>query len=143
LSEVPSKIVFGTARVLEFINRHRPLEFIQGMRGIGLERDGELIAGIIYEGWNYQSIWAHIAAEPGSQWLNKEYLRFCCNYPYEICNVKFVLGYMDATNTHALRFAKHLGFEEETRIREAATEGGDILILKMRKENCRYAKAGV
>lgn len=141
---MPSKIVFGTARVLEFINRHRPLEFIQGSRGIGLERDGDLVAGIIYEGYNFQSIWAHIAAEPGSQWLNKEYLRFCCDYPFTVCKVRFVLGYMEAANLHALRFATHLGFKEECRIREAASDGGDILILKMDKAGCRYAtKTGV
>jgi RimJ/RimL family protein N-acetyltransferase len=135
---VPSQVVFGTARILEFINRHRPLEFIQGMQGIGLERDGELIAGVIYEGYNKQSIWAHIAAQPGAQWLNKEYLLFCTRYAFEYCRVKMILGYMDATNTQALRFASHLGFKEEARIRDAATEGGDILILKMRPEDCRY-----
>ena len=115
------------------------MEFIQGMRGIGLERDSELVAGILYEGYNHQSIWAHIAADPGGQWLNKEYLRFCCRYPFQHCNVKFVLGYMEASNAHALRFADHLGFREECRISEAAADGGDILILKMRKEDCRYA----
>jgi hypothetical protein len=135
---VSSRIVFGTARILAFINSQRPLEFIQGMRGIGLERDGEMVAGIIYEGYNFQSIWAHIAAVPGSNWLNKEYLRFCCRYPYETCKVRMVLGYMDARNAQALRFAKHLGFKEETRITEAATDGGDIVILKMRREDCRY-----
>ncbi len=140
---MPSQIVFGTARILAFINSQRPLEYIQGMRGIGLERDGELVAGIIYEGYNFQSIWAHIAAEPGSQWLNKEYLHFCCRYPFETCGVKMILGYMDAANGQALRFAKHLGFKEETRITEAATNGGDILILKMRQADCRYIKAGV
>ena len=136
---MPSKIVFGTARVLEFINRHRPLEFIQGSRGVGLERDGELVAGVIYEGWNFQSIWVHIAAEPGSQWLNKEYLRFCCDYPYVTCKCKFMLAYIDAANLPALRFATHLGFKEECRIREAASDGGDILILKMGRNECRYA----
>jgi RimJ/RimL family protein N-acetyltransferase len=140
---VPSKVVFGTARILAFINRHRPLEFIQGMQGIGLERDGELIAGIIYEGYNQQSIWAHIAAEPGSQWLNKEYLRFCTLYAFEYCKVQMILGYMDAANTQALRFARHLGFKEEARISKAAQGGGDILIMKMRPEDCRYMKAGV
>jgi RimJ/RimL family protein N-acetyltransferase len=136
-------VVFGTARILGFINRHRPLEFIQGMQGIGLERDGDLVAGIIYEGFNKQSIWAHIAAEPGSQWLNKEYLRFCTLYAFEQCGVKMILGYMDAGNTQALRFATHLGFKEEARISEAAQDGGDIVILKMRPDDARYMKAGV
>lgn len=135
---MPSQIVFGTARILEFINRHRPLEFIQGMRGIGLERDGELVCGIIYEGYNYRSIWAHIAAEEGGTWLNRKYLKFCCDYPYKHCGVQFILGYMDADNEQALRFAQHLGFREECRIRQAATDGGDILILKMSRYDCRY-----
>ena len=119
------------------------MEFIQGMRGIGLERDGELVAGILYEGYNKQSIWGHVAAEPGSQWLNKEFLRFCCDYAFVTCGVQMVLGYMEASNAHALRFANHLGFRETARITQAARDGGDILILKMRKEDCRYTKAGV
>lgn len=139
---MPSKIVFGTARVLEFINRLRPLEYVQGSQGIGLERDGELIAGIIYEGWNYQSIWAHVAAEPGSKWLNKAYLHFCCDYAFQTCKVRMVLGYMEAGNEQGLRFANHLGFRETARITEAATDGGDIVILKMRREDCKYTKAG-
>ncbi len=114
------------------------MEFIQGMQGIGLERDGELVAGILYEGYNFQSIWGHVAAEPGSRWLNKAFLTFCCNYAFKTCGVQMVLGYMEASNTHALRFAKHLGFKEESRITEAAPDGGDILILKMRREDCRY-----
>ena len=140
---MPSKIVFGVARILAFINQQRPMEFIQGMRGIGLEREGELVAGVLFEGWNYQSIWAHVAAEPGSRWLNKEYLRFICSYPFETCEVKMVLGYMDASNTQALRFARHLGFKIETRITQAASDGGDILILKLREKDCKYTKAGV
>jgi RimJ/RimL family protein N-acetyltransferase len=139
---VPSKIVFGTARILAFFNSVRPLEFIQGMQGIGLERDGELVAGIIYEGYNFQSIWGHVAAQPGSEWLNKEFLRFCCDYAFHTCKVNMVLGYMEDSNKQALRFAQHLGFKEEARITQAATDGSDILILKMRREDCRYTKAG-
>lgn len=140
---MPTKIVFGTARILGFINEHRPLEFIQGMRGIGLERDGELVCGVIYEGYNRQSIWVHIAAEPGSRWLNREYLRFCTAYPFGLCKVNMVLAYIEATNAPALRFAHHLGFKEECRITEAAEAGGDVVILKMRKQDCKYTKAGV
>lgn len=140
---MPSKIVFGPARVLAFINTLRPLEYTQGMQGIGLERDGELVAGIIYEGYNENSIWAHIAAEPGSKWLNKEYLRFCTSYAFHYCRVNMILGTVEASNLQALRFAAHLGFKEEARVRQAAADGGDILILKMRLEDCRYMKAGV
>jgi RimJ/RimL family protein N-acetyltransferase len=139
---VASRIVFGDARILQFINKHRPLEYIQGMRGIGLERDGELVCGIIYEGYNVQSIWSHIAAEPGSNWLNKEYLRFCCDYAFVTCKVKMILGYMEASNLQALRFAFHLGYKEEARIRNAAVDGGDILIVKMLRQDCLYTKAG-
>lgn len=114
------------------------MEFIQGMRGIGLERDGELVAGILYEGYNRQSIWGHVSGAPGSQWLNREFLTFCCDYAFITCEVQMVLGYMEESNAQALRFAKHLGFKEESRITDAAADGGDILILKMRREDCRY-----
>jgi hypothetical protein len=60
-----------------------------------------------------------------------------------MCKVQMVLGYMEAENRQGLRFANHLGFRETARITEAASGGGDIVILKMRRQDCKYTKAGV
>ena len=88
--------------------------YVEGT-AIGLERDGELIAGVLYDHYNGASMAMHVAAE-GKQWLNREYLWFCFYYPFEQVKVKKVIGIVPSTNAQALRFDKHLGFREEARI---------------------------
>ena len=61
-------------RVLEFIRKHVPLALVDNMTALGLERDGELIAGVIYEGFNGHNVWMHCAI-PGR--LPREFLSAC------------------------------------------------------------------
>jgi len=48
---------------------------------------------------------------------------------------------VDSTNEKALRFDKKLGFVEEARISNAA-RAGDLVILTMTKEQCRWLNLG-
>ncbi len=108
------------------------------MAAIGLERDGKLVAGAVYEGFNGQNMWVHLAGLPGRSWLNREFLQAGFRYPFIQCGVQRLSGYVNASNTDARRFDEHVGFQEETRLRGAAPDGGDVIIYVMRKEDCRF-----
>lgn len=135
------QLVFSTGRVFAFVNSLVPLNAVAGMVGIGLERDGEMVAGVIYEGFNGTNIWMHVAAQPGKRWLTRGYLKACFAYPFVQCNVARISGYVNASNTQARRFDEHLGFEEEARLQGAAADGGDVIIYVMRRGTCRYVEA--
>jgi RimJ/RimL family protein N-acetyltransferase len=111
---------------------------VAGMKGLGLERDNELVAGVIYEGWNGVNLWMHVAAEPGKRWMTRDYLRYCFYYPFEELGCKRVSGYVEASNEVARRFDEHLGFQQEAVLKGAATDGGDVVLYVMRRENCRF-----
>jgi RimJ/RimL family protein N-acetyltransferase len=83
----------------------------------------------------------HVAAEPGARWLVRDYLRACFAYPFLVCGVERVSGYVNESNTLARRFNQHLGFREEARLHGAAPDGGDVLIFVMWKKECRHALA--
>lgn len=133
--------------VLDF-NLDAVLPFVQGlvpgmarsddMRAIGLRRDGELVAGVIYEGFNGRNIWMHVAAVPGAKWMSKTYLLACFKYPFLICGVDRVSGYVNESNLAARRFDEHLGFREEARLKGAAFDGGDVILYAMWRKDCRY-----
>jgi len=108
------------------------------MIGIGLRKGGELVAGVIYEGFNSRNIWMHVAAVPGRAWLNRAYLMTCFAYPFIQLGVDRISGYVHASNLDARRFDEHLGFEEEARLKGAAPDGGDVIIYVMWKKGCRY-----
>lgn len=135
-----TKIVGDVARVLAFVREHMPMSACQGMKGLGLEREGQLVAGTLYEGFNGTNVWMHIAAAPGGKWLNREFLRYCFEYPFNEMEVSRVSGYVSASNAAAIRFDEHLGFQREATLRGAAPDGGDVFIYVMRREDCRYLK---
>lgn len=113
----------------------------QDMRAIGLRRGGELVAGVLYEGFNGRNVWMHVAAEPGARWLVRDYLRACFAYPFLVCGVERISGYVNESNALARRFNEHLGFREEARLRGAGPDGGDVIIFVMWKKDCRHALA--
>jgi RimJ/RimL family protein N-acetyltransferase len=133
-----TRVVSDPARVFAFCQERMPVNLVAGMKGLGLERDGELVAGVLYEGFNRHNIWMHVAAEPGKKWLNKEFLRYCFHYPFVELGCKRVSGYVEASNADARKFDEHLGFRQEAVLQEAASDGGDVILYVMRREDCRY-----
>lgn len=132
---------FDLDAVLPFVRQQLPgLHRHDGMTAIGLRRGGELVAGVIYEGFNGRNIWMHVAALPGARWMTRRYLRACFIYPFEVAKVARVSGQVDASNTVARRFDEHLGFREEARLRGAAQDGGDVILYVMRREDCRHVE---
>ncbi len=135
-----SIIVSNPARVFDFVNKIMPMQMTSGMKGLGLERDGELIAGVLYEGYNGQNVWMHVAAVPGTQWMTRDFLRYCFHYPFNEMGVARVSGYVNASNKEARRLDEHLGFKPEAVIRGAAPDGDDVIIYAMWREDCRFLK---
>ena len=125
-------------RVLEFFNSKTSLPESVGMKAIGLERDGVLVAGTVYEGFNGANVWVHLAAEPGARWMTKDYLRYCFHYPFNELKVSRLSGYVDASNTNAIRLNEHLGYRREAVLSGASPNGGDVIIYVMKKPDCRF-----
>lgn len=127
-----------TFRVLEFCNSITYLPESAGMKAVGLERDGKLVAGVIYEGFNGQNVWVHLMAEPGSRWMTRDYLRYCFHYPFNEMGVKRISGYVNASNLAARRVNEHFGYKQEAVLSGAAPDGGDVILYVMWRDDCRF-----
>lgn len=133
-----SRLISNPARVFAFVSQFMPMAPVAGMKGIGLEKDGELVAGALYEGFNGQNVWVHLAGQPGKRWMNREFLRYGFHYPFNEMGVKRISGYVNASNTEARRLNEHFGYQEEARLKGAAPDGGDVILYVMWRENCRF-----
>lgn len=100
---------------------------------IGLEKDGQLVAGTIYCDFLGQSVCMHTAIEH----MNRDFLGYCFYYPFEELQVKKVLGLVDSFNSRAIQLDLHLGFVLESTIKDASTDG-DLLIFSMTRDQCRW-----
>jgi RimJ/RimL family protein N-acetyltransferase len=125
-------------RSLQFYNSIMYLPESVGMKAVGLERDGKMVAAAIYEGFNSQNVWVHLAAEPGARWMTREYLRYCFHYPFNEMGVKRLSGYVNASNTQARKLNEHFGYQQEAVLRGAAPDGGDVILYVMWRTDCRF-----
>lgn len=143
-----ARIVFDAARVFAYACEKSALPMRQlpgdggvlgGAQGIGLEVDGQLVAGVLYERFSGPNVWMHIAAEMGGlRWLSALTIRVAFAYPFTQLGVQRITGYVEAGNVACLRFAKHLGFKTEAVLAGAARDGGDVEILVLWRKDCRY-----
>ena len=62
------------------------------------------------------------------------------DYPFNQAGMKSVLGVVNSKNESAMRFNKHLGFKELSRLPEIHDDGGDLVLFKMDKSECKWLK---
>lgn len=106
--------------------------------GIGLEEDGELIAGVAYNMYTEASICMHVAAVPNKRWMTRDFLWRCFAYPFLQLECNRVTGLVREDNLVAQKFDEHLGFKREGLIRKGSTDGTNIILYGMLKEECRW-----
>jgi len=132
-----TKIISDALRVWEFVHQYSPVPVNGSMKGLGLERDGVLVSGVLYECWNGPNVWMHVALAPGARWT-PAYVRYCFQYPFNELGCARVSGHVDASNAAARRVDEHLGFVQEAVLRGAAADGGDVILYVMWRDQCRF-----
>jgi RimJ/RimL family protein N-acetyltransferase len=103
---------------------------------IGQEIDGEIKAVVAYDNIMDKSCMMHTASIVPN-WISKDLLWACFDYPFNILKVKVILAAVASTNEEALKLDRHLGFVDKAYIEDAHIDG-DLVILAMRRENCRW-----
>lgn len=101
---------------------------------IGLERDGEMIAGVVYENWNGASFVCHIVVEG---LMTPAYLAVIFHYPFVHCEAKKIFAPVPESNKSSIRFVEKLGFRLEHRLLDAHPDGA-LLLYGMTPQQCRF-----
>jgi RimJ/RimL family protein N-acetyltransferase len=103
---------------------------------IGQEIDGKVAAVVAYTNFQEKSCCMHIASI-APNWISKDLLWAAFDYPFNSLKVKVILAAVASTNEEALKLDRHLGFVDKAYIEDAHLDG-DLVILAMRRENCRW-----
>lgn len=136
-----TNIIIDKELVFHFLGTHGvPLNISSGMQGIGLIKDDELIAGVMFDDYNGSNMWMHVAAVPGRRWMTRDFLYATFAYPFLQLNIRRLSGWVEADNIDARRFDEHIGFKQEAVLKQAGRNGVDVIIYSMFKEDCRFIK---
>lgn len=107
-------------------------------RAIGLISETEILAAVIYNEFYFNGCAIHIAAVDGSSWLNRAFLKAAFEYPFIQLKFERLTGYVPANNVAARRLDEHLGFKQEGVLRRFLSDGEDVIIYGMLKDECRF-----
>jgi hypothetical protein len=101
-----------------------------------VDGNGVTKALVAFDRWTYNCAEAHIAIDEPMA------LRTLCKeaFPWYFAQRGVLLGIVRGSNAKALRLDRHLGFREQTRILDGVAVGEDLVILRMRREDCRWLK---
>ena len=108
----------------------------ESSEAIGLQRRGEVVAGVIYEGWTGRSMMVHVAVEG---LMTPSYLAAIFHYPFVHVGANMLIAPVSEGNTKSINFVRKLGFRLEGRIPDAYPDGA-LLIYTMRRDECKYLK---
>lgn len=97
------------------------------------------VRGMIgYDYWTETSVQMHVVLERPSVALTL--LRPAFDFAFNHCGKRLAIGLVSSENESALRFDKGIGFRETYRVRDAVRMGVDMVLLEMRRDECRWLK---
>lgn len=105
--------------------------------GFGIEENGQLIAGVVFNEYNGANMNMHVASDGSKQWMTRKLLWMVFDYAFNQAKVKRLTGLVGEGNVEAQLFDEHIGFRLETTLTDAHPTG-DMLVYVMRREDCRW-----
>jgi len=96
---------------------------------------GELVAGVVFDGYNGASIHAHIWVAAGRS-PSRNWLLAIAHFPFEVLGVRKVLGQVASDNLDAQVLDEHIGFQKEATIAEYYRDA-DMILYSLTREQCR------
>lgn len=98
----------------------------------------ELYGGVVYENYTGKggSVLVHIAGFVPN-WINRDMLFIMFDYPFRQLECKQAFCQVRSKNAHTLEFCKSFGWEEVITL-EGVFPDDDMILMRMRKETCRF-----
>ena len=128
-----SKVLINDQRTVDYVAQKTNHHTWDQQVSIGLEQDGKIVAGFLYDNYNGALCAMHVAADR----FDREFLRIAFDYPFRQLDLKSVYGPVASTNTAACNLAIRLGGKLHTVIPDGHPDG-DLCIFLMRRDECRY-----
>lgn len=138
-----SNLIYGQEdRLLPWAQERIGVDFRKDAKTLGLEKDGVIVAVVVFDNFSDYDLSMHIASDGSKLWLNKALLISAFSYPFIQLGLPRVTGMVPAENEDALRFDEHLGFVREGYHPKAGPGGKDLISMGMMREACRFIPKG-
>lgn len=141
-TQMTARLIYGEeSRLLPWAQERIGATFRDDAYTIGLERDGQIIAVVVFDTFSEADCCMHIASDGTRAWMSKALLLAAFAYPFEQLGLRRVTGMVPASNAEALGFDEHIGFVREG-YHPHALPNDDLISLGLLREHCRFIRKG-
>lgn len=112
------------------------------IRALGVLSGDRIVAGVTYQDFNGVNVICEIAARPRALWAREPVLRQIFGFPFLVLGCHRITIGIEDRNELSLRLCRRLGFVEEARLQAAASDRGDVVVLRLFREECRWIEHG-
>lgn len=106
-------------------------------RGIeAIDSRGVVRGQVAYDNWTENAVQAHMAVDTPVAW--RALVKPAFEYPFTQSGKSVIMGVIPAGNARSVHLAKRLGLRETYRVRDGWANGEDLVVLEMRRDECRW-----
>lgn len=137
-SIMPTILLDEPQRLIAWAEKRLAVRFFDDARVIGWGDQDEVRAVAVYERWSCNDCSVHLVSDGRPGWLSRRFLAAGFHYPFVTAGLRRITGLVPADNHKAIRLNRHFGYREEGRLRFAAENGSDLIIMGMLREECIF-----
>ena len=126
-----------------FLRHHAKVSPSADMQCFGWVSGGELVIVVALDGFLGTTAMINVAFAPDWHFLPRDMLSEVFRYAFVTAKREILLGIVNSKNEKAMNFDMHLGFRELMRLPGMHEDGGDFVVVGMKKGECRYLNEGV
>jgi hypothetical protein len=135
---IPSIILDEPDRLIAWASEQLGVGFFNDARAIGWGTLDDIRAVAVYERWTGSDCCVHLVSDQRPGWLARRFIAAGFSYPFIVGRLRRLTGLVPASNFRALRLNEHFGFRREGALRAGADDGGDMIVMGMLREECRF-----
>lgn len=106
---------------------------------VAYDAGGRILAVCVADSFTPDSCNVHMAIDSPLV-IKHGFLHEIGTHLFETCGRSHIFGLVPASNAKALKFDKHIGFNEVARIPDGVGTGTDYVVMRMNKEDCRWIR---
>jgi len=124
--------------MVAFLQAYALVQPTADMQCIGWVTENRLRLCVGFNAFLGKTCQIHVAMEPGYEFTPKEMLEAVFSHAFVTLKRHLLLGIVNSNNRRAMRYDRHLGFKEVTRLKGMHDDAGDVVVFSMTQEDCRY-----
>ena len=133
------RVLAGESSDIEWLVSRTRCAVTRGFKAIkAVDARGQIRGMVGYDGWTENAVTSHMAVDTPIAW--RSLIPACFEYPFLECRRDILLGVIPADNAKSWGMASHLGFRIAHTVMDGWAKGVGLLLLELRREDCRFLR---